>query len=118
MAEAASLEEEIGRGEGLLADRPDFCVLTRAGHAIYKQLETAVMGARMRGDEAALEAALAAAEGQAARETEAREVRMRKKGMRDRARAGWDRVRIAVAELSWRKFRRMFRDQFRDLIVP
>ena len=57
----ASLEEKIVRGEGLLADKPDFCMLTRAGHAIYKQLEAAVMDARMRGDEAALEAALAAA---------------------------------------------------------
>ena len=58
-------------------------------------------------------AALAAAEGQAARETEAREVRMRDRGMGDRARAGWDRVRTAVSELSWRRFRGVFKKKRR-----
>ena len=68
------------------------------------------------GDETALEAALAAAEGQAARETEARKVRMRDKGMRDRAREGWYRVKIAVSELSWRRFRRMLRKKRRAVV--
>ena len=87
-------------------------MLTCAGRANCKLLEAAVMG----GDEAALEAALAATEGQTARETEAREVRMRAKGMRDRARLGWDRVRIAVSELSWRRLRRVFRKKRRAVV--
>ena len=36
--------------------------------------------------------------------------------MRDRARAGWDRVRIAVSELSWRRFRRVFRKKRRAVV--
>ena len=36
--------------------------------------------------------------------------------MRDRARAGWDRVRIAVSELFWRRFRRVFRKKRRAVV--
>ena len=110
--EDVSLREKIALGEGLLDDKPAFCMLTRAGDATYKELRAAVW-AGTSGDGAALVAALAAAEGQAARETEAREVRMRDKGMGDRARAGWDRVRTAVSELSWHRFRRVFKKKRR-----
>ena len=37
-------------------------------------------------------------------------------GARDRARAGWDRVRIAVSERSWRRFRRVFRKKRRAVV--
>ena len=37
-------------------------------------------------------------------------------GARDRARAGWDRVRIAVSELSWRRFRRVSREKRRAVV--
>ena len=36
--------------------------------------------------------------------------------LRDKARAGWDRVRMAVTELSWRRFRRVFRKKRRAVV--
>ena len=59
---------------------------------------------------------LAAAQGEAARTPEAREGGQIA-GMRDRARAGWDRVRIAASELSWRRFRRVFRKKRRAVVT-
>ena len=41
--EDVSLKEKIALGEGLLDDKPAFCMLTRAGHATYKALRAAVM---------------------------------------------------------------------------
>ena len=53
--------------------------------------------------------------GGAARKLEAREGGQ-SAGARDRARAGWDRVRMSVSELSWRRFRRAFRKKRRAVV--
>ena len=36
--------------------------------------------------------------------------------MREIARSGWDWLRIAVSELSWRRFRRVFRKKRRAVV--
>ena len=52
---------------------------------------------------------------QAVREPEAKEG-VETAGTRGRARAGWDRVKIAVSELSWRRYRRVFRKKRRVVV--
>ena len=98
-AEDERHEEKIVRGAGLMAqDEADFRfdALRRNGQTEQE----AVAEAAAVQEEASLTAALATAERDAMYEA------MHGPGAvarsRDRARAGWDRVTIAVSELSWR----------------
>ena len=103
-------EEKIVRGVGLLGGGADLRFdggKTRRDSERAAE-EKAAAAAAAAQEEAALAAALAAAQGEAACEPEARG-RGQTAGARDRARAGWDRVRVAVSELPWRRFRRVFR---------
>ena len=106
-------EEKTVRGAGLMApDEADFCF-----DALRRNRQTeqeAVTEAAAVQEEAALTAALAAAEREAVYEATHGPGSVARS--RDRARAGWDRVRIAVTELSWRRFRRVFRKK-RSAIV-
>ena len=108
---AEGREEDSVRGTGLLVDEPDFCFsegtgrVTRRGRAAEKKTAAAAAAAR---DEAVVAAALAEVEDMRLWQHRG-EAKVQTAGARDRARAGWDRVRIAVSELSWRRFRRVFR---------
>ena len=99
-------EEEIVRGVGLLGGGADLRFdggKTRRERAAEGKAAAAAAAAQ---EEAALAAALVAAQREAACDPEARG-RGWTAGARDRARAGWDRVSVAVSELPWRSFRKV-----------
>ena len=101
-------EEKIVRGVGLLGGEADFRFVggkTRRERAAEKKAAAAAAAAQ---EEAALAAVLAEVDAACAARARG-EAKVQTAGARDRARAGWDRVRIAVSELSWRRFRRVFR---------
>ena len=94
---------------GLLGGEADFRFVggkTRRERAAEKKAAAAAR------DEAVVAAVLAEVDAACAARARG-EAKVQTAGARDRARAGWDRVRIAVSELSWRRFRRVFRKKRR-----
>ena len=102
-------EEKIFRGAGLLGGEADFRFV---GGKTRRERAAENRAAATTQEEAVVAAALAEVDAACAARAMG-EAKVQTAGARNRARAGWDRVRIAVSELTWRKFRRVFRKKRR-----